>query len=608
MLPPVRTLSNSSMSFQGQPSLTSSGHLAADVSIHVASAEADGEINSHIAGKLNILLLAGRERMADNLSFITDAIGKAINLPRLEGETSIVYAARLAEAFQTLNPEQRAVVEKLLNKLVQGLQLRFLTEALKNPTGQEAARIVAYLEMARYKERDQMARSVVTSYRQNSGVDHQPGGMPAAAGQASPTQPSVPSPAAAGNGSPVPGEASVANSSHSIDQAQGEDSMKTERLIERRMDGEGALDDKSGHTPARSSISDARSLQTILNRAFDIGESSDAAITAKANAEMLGQNGRFGKAAEADTGGAPTPGNGGVTMQPASGVQSPDAALARGAAADAAEPHQTMLVLKGWMEVAALAGDDTTQILNTVLDNTLVVSAEAMKKQAQADEAAEKALPAREAGALARMVALDVQGLVPDMWGAGETAPSEKQMIFDRAVLERETANGHAGLPDMAQADDSYAAARLYGQPTAREASSPTADQARAGEAPSARPEDRPEPQTSTRQQSQTAERALQQPVLFAGQQIPYAVVNYLPAQDMLPEERDEARQRSGDDGEAAMRDGNDDADTAADDQEAPAEEQAFAAVPEDDTDGESTETGSGLGYDIYQRSMAGWA
>jgi hypothetical protein len=42
-----------------------------------------------------------------------------------------------------------------------------IAEALKNPTGPEAARIVAYLEIVRYKDRDLAARAVVRSYGQN---------------------------------------------------------------------------------------------------------------------------------------------------------------------------------------------------------------------------------------------------------------------------------------------------------------------------------------------------------------------------------------------------------------------------------------------------------
>ena len=58
-------------------------------------------------------------------------------------------------------------VERQLTAQGHSLPLRLIAEALKNPTGPEAARIIAYLEIVRYKDRDLAARAVLRSYGQN---------------------------------------------------------------------------------------------------------------------------------------------------------------------------------------------------------------------------------------------------------------------------------------------------------------------------------------------------------------------------------------------------------------------------------------------------------
>ncbi|WP_454853093.1 hypothetical protein [Rhizobium binxianense] len=168
MLTPVRVASNASFSSQGQTAAIVAGGLGRSV---VAAAPVSpvesSDLNSAIAGKLNILLIAARERMVDALFDVIDAAGRAISLRRGDDETSLAYAARLAGAIQRLPEAAIAEAERELAEQGHNLPLRVIAEALRNPAGPEVARIVAYLEMVRYKDRDLAARAVVRSYRQN---------------------------------------------------------------------------------------------------------------------------------------------------------------------------------------------------------------------------------------------------------------------------------------------------------------------------------------------------------------------------------------------------------------------------------------------------------
>ena len=301
MLPPLRSSSGSTSSYQNQSSLNGSGPSVAEAAYKVHFADWKGDSNSSSAGKLNVLLLAGRERIADHLAMLADAVGRAIDLPRRENEGNGDYVIRLAEALAKLTPRQRADVERQLNLVVQGLKLRFLFEAFGNPTGPQAARIVAYLETARYKDRDLVARSVVTSYRQNGGPDagsneHAPAtaampvqgetgeaqtaGKPQAAQAPTPARPQLP----VQNDVPadlmrvLAGEADI---EPILESATGP-------LPETAADGSDAALPAPAYTDIdQDSGIDARSLQVLLRRAFEGGESGDAAIEAKATAELL---------------------------------------------------------------------------------------------------------------------------------------------------------------------------------------------------------------------------------------------------------------------------------------------------------------------------------
>jgi len=168
MLTPVRAASSASFSSQGQTAAIVAGGLGRSV---VAPAPVNAveaaDLNSAIAGKLNILLLAARERMVEALFDVIDAAGRSISLDRDEDESNLAFASRLADAIRRLPAARIDEVERQLTEQGHSLPLRTIAEALKNPTGPEAARIVAYLEIVRYKDRDLAARAVMRSYRQN---------------------------------------------------------------------------------------------------------------------------------------------------------------------------------------------------------------------------------------------------------------------------------------------------------------------------------------------------------------------------------------------------------------------------------------------------------
>ncbi|MGR4844549.1 hypothetical protein ACIPSK_18300 [Rhizobium sp. LARHSG275] len=168
MLTPVRAASNASFSSQGQTAaIVASGLGQSVIAPAPVNAVEAADLNSAIAGKLNILLLAARERMVEALFDVIDAAGRSISLDRGEDESNLAFAARLADAIRRLPTARIDEVERQLTENGHSVPLRTIAEALKNPTGPEAARVVAYLEIVRYKDRDLAARAVVRSYGQN---------------------------------------------------------------------------------------------------------------------------------------------------------------------------------------------------------------------------------------------------------------------------------------------------------------------------------------------------------------------------------------------------------------------------------------------------------
>jgi hypothetical protein len=168
MLTPVRAASNTSLSSNGQSvAIVASGLARSIVAPAPVQAVEGSDLNSAIAGKLNLLLAAARERMFDALLDAINAASEALPLPRQDGETNLAFAARLADTIQKLPAARINEIETQLAADGHTLPLRLIAEALKNPAGPEAARVVAYLETIRYKDRDLAARAVVRSYRQN---------------------------------------------------------------------------------------------------------------------------------------------------------------------------------------------------------------------------------------------------------------------------------------------------------------------------------------------------------------------------------------------------------------------------------------------------------
>ncbi|MGO7034120.1 hypothetical protein ELI49_22655 [Rhizobium ruizarguesonis] len=168
MLTPVRAASNASFSSQGQTAaIVASGLGHSVIAPAPVNAVEAADLNSAIAGKLNILLLAARERMVEALFDVIDAAGRSISLDRGEDESNLAFASRLADAIRRLPTARIDEVERQLTENGHSVPLRTIAEALKNPTGPEAARVVAYLEIVRYKDRDLAAHAVVRSYGQN---------------------------------------------------------------------------------------------------------------------------------------------------------------------------------------------------------------------------------------------------------------------------------------------------------------------------------------------------------------------------------------------------------------------------------------------------------
>lgn len=169
MLPPVSSVLSTSTSYQ-RP--MSQAVPATEIAVLAPPAtSADAGLESSNDARFGILKLSGSATIANTLVALAETIGKAINLPRGEGEAGTDYLLRLADALKTLSPADQVKVSQQLNQIVQGVKLRLLADALTNPAGPEAAKLIAVLEMASSKDRDLAARAVVSSYRQNAGAE-----------------------------------------------------------------------------------------------------------------------------------------------------------------------------------------------------------------------------------------------------------------------------------------------------------------------------------------------------------------------------------------------------------------------------------------------------
>jgi hypothetical protein len=169
MLPPVTAVSNI-----GSIAPFREAAIAAEISAGAGIAPDSAlalslAVSSGVEGKLSMLLINARARMIDSLFAVIDAVSQSLVLPQDPGEGNAAYALRLADTMTELPPKQMADLQRQLTSQGQAAPLSLVAAALHDPGGPEAAQLVAYLEVVRYKDKDLATRSVVASYGQNDG-------------------------------------------------------------------------------------------------------------------------------------------------------------------------------------------------------------------------------------------------------------------------------------------------------------------------------------------------------------------------------------------------------------------------------------------------------
>lgn len=173
MLPPIRAISSTDVSFQNQ---TAPQVQQQPVNAPRLPDQIDTRSNTaSIFAKANIRALSSETHLALNTLSLTETLSKLLNMPRLDSEATQAYSKRLVQALSVLPAPQRAALEQQLGRVLQGLTLAILVEVLKNPAGPDAARLSVLLEMSRFKGLDMAAKAVVSSYKQNVGADTQTG-------------------------------------------------------------------------------------------------------------------------------------------------------------------------------------------------------------------------------------------------------------------------------------------------------------------------------------------------------------------------------------------------------------------------------------------------
>ena len=181
MLPPVHAIQNAVPAAPlPQPSAVPGRGPSAQNAVPIDAATRHA--NAIVADKLTTLIITSRPGMTQELSRVIETIGKVLDLPRQNGEADVAYALRLAEGLRSATPAQRSAVEQLLKQLAPGVDIKLVIEALKNPTGQAAARLGALAEAARFNARELAVRAVVSSYSQGAEAvrDEGQGGQPSA--------------------------------------------------------------------------------------------------------------------------------------------------------------------------------------------------------------------------------------------------------------------------------------------------------------------------------------------------------------------------------------------------------------------------------------------
>ncbi|MFS8056463.1 hypothetical protein QD357_27150 [Rhizobium sp. BR 317] len=127
-------------------------------------------VNASVEGKLNMLLVAARERMFDSLLSVIDDASTALNISREPDESNAALAQRLADTILSLPPQQLAVAQQLLDAQAETpIPLPLIAEVLTNPDGPEAVQIAISLDAALTPEPDAVIKAVVNSYGQNAG-------------------------------------------------------------------------------------------------------------------------------------------------------------------------------------------------------------------------------------------------------------------------------------------------------------------------------------------------------------------------------------------------------------------------------------------------------
>ena len=127
MLPPVNAVANSSIAFQDPRSAPDGASEGRSTPAGQPLQAANGlERNAAIAGRLNLLMLSGQERMSDNLTLLVNLLGSRLGMERGEGESLSAFAGRLVQALADASPQIRQSVQRQLAQMFGGLQLRTL--------------------------------------------------------------------------------------------------------------------------------------------------------------------------------------------------------------------------------------------------------------------------------------------------------------------------------------------------------------------------------------------------------------------------------------------------------------------------------------------------
>ncbi len=129
-----------------------------------------GTVNASVEGKLNMLLVAARERMLDSLLSAIDAASKVVNVSREPGESNAAYAQRVAAAIRSLTPPQLAAAQQRMDgQMRTPVPLPLLAAALQDPESPQAVQLALSLEQTSVAEPDAVLKAVVNSYGQNAG-------------------------------------------------------------------------------------------------------------------------------------------------------------------------------------------------------------------------------------------------------------------------------------------------------------------------------------------------------------------------------------------------------------------------------------------------------